>query len=186
MADPERGPGPQSPASPPAAGPSGRRTRSLTVGVLAVTVTVVAAAFWVASRPPGGRGGIDSPGATAMNRATGDMALAAIVARDGREQRRSGEISVYPGENLRVEVTLQEDREAIVGFVGENGVWTELLPKTRLTKGNHVCPEPLRFGDDPSSGVLVAGSPEAIEHARETDDFRGLTALRVRLETGDR
>src|SRR6476659_9380655 len=105
---PENRPGPQDPASRPR--PSGR-ARFLTLVMLAVAITVVAAVMWVASRPRGHLAGELDPSVNAADLTKEGIALAAIVDRDGHEVRRAGNVAVYAGDRLRAEISLKEDRE---------------------------------------------------------------------------
>lgn len=128
------------------------------------------------------RGDTESPSApvdTVETRFKGSLQLSVIRDRDGSQQKVSGDVAVRPGDRLRVEVAIDAERPIVVGMLGNDGTWVVLLAPTLLEAGTHLSERAARFDDAPTEGVILAGPPDAVETARATRTFDGLTVLTV-------
>lgn len=109
----------------------------------------------------------------------GGVQLAIIRDRDGWQERTSGQVSVRPGDRLRVDLAIDSERPIVVGFLGNDGSWSVLLAPTLLEAGSHLSERAARFDESPTEGVILAGPPDLVEAARATRDFDGLVVLPV-------
>jgi hypothetical protein len=130
--------------------------------------------FWPPSAPP-----TELSPTPRGDRFKGALQVAAIVDREGRQERVTGEVGVGPGDRLRLEVSLDRTGPIAGGILETDGTWTLLLAPTELEAGTHFSELAARFDDNPTTGFILVGEPDRIERARTTRDFTGLTVLRI-------
>lgn len=118
-----------------------------------------------------------SPG----TRFKGRPALAVVRERDGQQERFTGSVPVAPRDRLRVEIAVADGGEIVAGLLGQDGSWVVLLAPTMLGPGAHFSESAARFDDHPEPGWILAGPPEAVDHARATRDLSGVSALPVEV-----
>ncbi len=109
----------------------------------------------------------------------GGTEVAAIVEREGHQERVTGEVRVRPGDRLRVEVGLDVEAPTVAGILEKSGTWTPLLPATLLEAGTHYSDEAARVDASGVDGWILVGRPDAVEHARQTRDFASVAVLPI-------
>jgi hypothetical protein len=157
----------------------------------ALSLVAAAAVLFLVLRPPEA-----TVGPVAMATTTTDMAdatgvrfkgapqIAVIRERDGQQQRLSVEAGIRAKDRLRVEISVDAPTMVEVGVLSEDGAWVALLPAKQLTPGTHFSPQAVRFDEAPSNGWVIAGSPEAVDRARKTKRFEGVTVIPLHVEKG--
>jgi hypothetical protein len=130
--------------------------------------------FWPPSTPPA-----ELTSTPRGDRFKGALQVAAIVDREGRQERVTGEVGVAPGDRLRLEVSLDRAGPIAGGILESDGTWTLLLAPTELEAGTHFSELAARFDDNPTTGFILVGEPERVERARASRDFTGLTVVRI-------
>lgn len=137
-----------------------------------------AAIFMLVARPPAPSPTLDdtSGGRSALH-FKGATQIAAIVERDGHQERVTGEAHVRPGDRIRVEVGLDQGAPTVAGILEKDGTWTPLLPATMLEAGTHYSDEAAHLDENGADGWILVGRPEAVERARQTHDFGGVAVL---------
>lgn len=175
-----------------AGGRASRRSGLIAVGS-AVALIAAAAAVFMILRPaeePVGQVAMVTATSTATNvlddpegvRFKGAPQLAVVRERGGQQERLSAQAGIRPWDRLRVEVSVDALTLLEVGVLSENGEWVTLLPPTKLAPGTHLTPQAVRFDDRPSSGWVLAGTPEAVLRARTTKVFDGVAVMRLHVE----
>jgi hypothetical protein len=109
----------------------------------------------------------------------GALQLAVVRERSGRQERFNGKVTVKPRDALVVELAVAEAQELSAAFLGSDGSFVLLLSPRRLSGGTHHSERAARFDDRPTSGTVIAGSPEAVERARRTRSFADVAVLSV-------
>lgn len=168
----------------PAAGVLAARTITFAAPVLAAAAAL---AFLLRGGPgpppaPGAAGsplGFPPPSEAATSRFKGGPALALVRERGGRQERLSGEASVRDGDGVRVEVSVDAAGLLAIGFLGDDGTFVALSPPAFVEAGTHFSADALRFDRGPNGGFVVAGTPEAVERARQTKRLDGVVAARI-------
>ena len=124
-------------------------------------------------------GALDDPQDT---RFKGYVQLAIIRDRNGEQARVSQRVTVLPGDRLRVEVGVDGEQPIVVGMLGNDGTWIVLLAPALLEAGAYLSERAVRFDDAPTEGVILAGHPDAVERARMSRNFDGVTVVPVARE----
>jgi hypothetical protein len=112
----------------------------------------------------------------------GGPQLAVVLDRAGVQVRAGAAVSVRAGDRLRVEVSVDQPGEVGVAFLGDDGSWVVLLAPRRLEPGTHWSEQALRFDDQPTPGVILAGAPDALAKRRRSD----LATVEVRVDPATR
>jgi hypothetical protein len=120
-----------------------------------------------------------APGGEATSRFKGGPVLALVRERGGRQERLSGEVAVRADDRVRVEVSVDAAGPLAIGFLGDDGAFVPLSPPAFVEAGTHFSAEALRFDRGPNGGHVVAGTPEAVERARQTKRLDGVIAARI-------
>jgi hypothetical protein len=145
-----------------------------------------AIALWVRSGEPLAPGGpsteMSAPGMGTHFK--GGLSVVAIRERGagGIQERLSGPFEVAPSDRVRIEVAIDRDEPITAGLLSEDGTWTPLLAPTELAAGTHFSELAARFDDTPTDARLLVGSPDDVSRARETRQFEGVVAWRIRSE----
>ena len=109
----------------------------------------------------------------------GELSVAVIRERAGRQERLVGPFGVRPFDAFRVEVSVDRAGPLTAGLLTDEGEWVVLLAPALLEPGTHYSEREARFDASPTHATLLVGAPGAIESARRTHDFKGLIAWRV-------
>jgi hypothetical protein len=108
--------------------------------------------------------------------------LAVVRERDGEQERFTGNVLTRPLDRLRVEVGVASPAMLTALLLEEDGSFVVLLHPRRLETGTHLSEQAARLDERPTSGWILAGTPEEVERARQTRDFRNVSMLRVEPE----
>lgn len=132
-----------------------------------------------------------SPASTAPSPTTdpettfkGTIQLAVVRERSGEQARFSGHVKVRPGDRIRVEVALDREQAILGAVLADDGSYLEVMPAGVRGPGTHYSEKSARIDGSPTAGTVVIGSPEAVQLARVTKRFEGVTSIRVELEAG--
>lgn len=133
------------------------------------------------------RGGPPPPSSTTMRpepptRFKGKVQIAVVRDRMGEQTRIATEVPVKPGDRLRVEVSVDDERPIEVGFLGKDGTWVLLLAPTLVEAGTHYSERSARFDETPTEGWILAGAPDLVQRARTSTSFADVSALPVVVE----
>jgi hypothetical protein len=154
-------------------------SRALYVGA---PLLAAAAALVLWARSPTLRE-VGPPATTQSVRLKGVVGLAVIRERAGAQERFAGEVTVRAGDRLRVEIDLDRPLPIAGGVLGSDGAWISLFSQMNLEPGAHYSDQAVHFDDQPTDGWVVVGDPVAVDRARTTRFFDGVTSLRVRVES---
>jgi hypothetical protein len=122
------------------------------------------------------------PGSSGEMRFKGELSVAAIRERGGRQERLVGPFAVRPSDAVRVEVSVDQAGPLTAGLLTDEGEWVVLLLPASVTAGTHYSERAARFDATPTHATLLVGAPAAVDRARRTRDFAGLIAWRVTSE----
>ena len=114
----------------------------------------------------------------------GKPQIAVVRERDGGQARLGIDAGIRAWDRLRVEISVDAPTTLEVGVLSEDGAWVTLLPAKMLTPGTHFSPKAVRFDDAPTAGWIIAGSPEQVEHARQSREFDDVAVVRLHVEKG--
>ena len=123
-----------------------------------------------------------APAQSGEMRFKGELSVAVIRERDGRQERIIGPFGVRAADGIRVEVSVERAAPVTAGLLTDDGDWVVLLAPIAFGAGTHFSEHAARFDDTPTRATLLVGSPVAVERARRTRDFAGLVAWRVTRE----
>lgn len=150
------------------------------VAFAVASVAAAAAVFFVMHRPaPVGEGEGIAPPSSAV-RFKGGMQVAVIRERAGEQSRLVADVDVAPNDALRLELAIADERPITAGILTDKGEWVVLEPPTSLPPGTHYSTLSARFDESPDEGFVLVGHPDAVAHARQTRDFTGVVARRIR------
>jgi hypothetical protein len=121
-------------------------------------------------------------GSSGEMRFKGEVSVAVIRERTGRQERLVGPFGVRPSDAVRVEVGVDQAGPLTAGLLTDEGEWVVLLAPTSLSAGTHYSENAARFDATPTRATLLVGAPAAVDRARRTRDFSGLVAWRVTSE----
>ena len=168
------------------------RTNGTRWGIsMAIAVPVVAAIaagvfFWI---HPASGPNVPAPSAVALApteptgvRFKGAPQLAVIREREGQQLRMSVDAGIRAQDRLRVEISLDAPTLIEIGVLSTDGSWATLQPAQMLTAGTHYSSQAVKFDDAPSDGWVIAGSPDAVQRARDTHEFRDVAVVPLRVE----
>lgn len=110
----------------------------------------------------------------------GDVVLSVIRERQGDQQRFVGEVTVHPGDRLRIQVDLQRSRVLAGLMLADDGTRVTLLGPEDLGPGVHFSEQAVRFDGNPTGGWIVLGEPADIVRAMGDAGYDDLHTLRVR------
>ncbi|HEY4015565.1 MAG TPA: hypothetical protein VGM06_19635 [Polyangiaceae bacterium] len=122
------------------------------------------------------------PGSSGEMRFKGELSVAAIRERAGRQDRLVGPFAVRASDAVRVEVSVDQEGPLTAGLLTDEGEWVVLLAPASLGAGTHYSERAARFDATPTHATLLVGAPAAVDRARRTRDFAGLVAWRVTSE----
>jgi hypothetical protein len=168
-----------------AAAPEGGRAWSSVRGLALGSALLAAAAvvLFVGVRPHPPRADLPhaepEPAFSGEMRFKGELSVAVIRERGGRQERLVGPFGVRPSDAVRVEVSVDRAGPLTAGLLTDAGEWIVLLAPGRLEPGTHYSEEQARFDGSPTRATLLVGAPAGVERARRTRDFAGLIAWRV-------
>jgi hypothetical protein len=172
----------------PKPAPKPLRLMSFPIKGASILVPLAAAAlfFFVLRRPP--TADIVGPVSTASHQTVdpettfkGGIQVAIVRDRGGNQQRYVQNATIRPGDRLRVEVALDREQAILAGVLGDDDSWLVLMEGTR-SPGTHFSEKSARVDETPLRGTVIVGSPEAVDLARKTRDFKGVKALRLEWE----
>ncbi|MBX3186999.1 MAG: hypothetical protein KF819_08290 [Labilithrix sp.] len=112
----------------------------------------------------------------------GGVTVAVVREREGAQARFSSAVKVKPDDRLRVEVALDREQAILGAVLSDDGKWLELMPEGVRGPGTHFSEKSARIDGAPTRGTIVVGAPEAVQRARETKRFEGVTTMRVEWE----
>jgi hypothetical protein len=112
----------------------------------------------------------------------GGIQIAVIRERDGKQTRFTNSVQVKPGDRLRVEVALDREQTILAAVMGEDSSWLELMPGGVRRPGTHFSDRSARVDSSPLRGTVIVGPPEAVNRARETRRFDGVSTVRIEWE----
>lgn len=121
-----------------------------------------------------------TPDPTDSIRLKGGLQLEAVRLRAGEQTTHGAELGLRPKDELRFRFTLAEPTALTIGVLEEDGTWTALATAKSFPAGQHAVPQrSLEVDDQPTTGWVLAGPPDAVDRARATRDFGDLTAIRL-------
>lgn len=157
------------------------RGRLLRLSFVAAPALAAAAALLLLLRPPA-PGPADPVPPVPTIRFKGDLQVGIVRDRAGEQVRLTSEVPIRAGDRLRVEVAVDDARPIVAGVLGKDGSWLVLLAPSLLEAGTHYSEQAARIDEAPSEGWILAGEPDAVERARTTRLFEGVTAIPVVVE----
>jgi predicted anti-sigma-YlaC factor YlaD len=162
------------------------RRRAQVIGVAAPLLAAAAFLLFVGGRPqretvvqsvePSG------PPESGEMRFKGELSVAVIRERNGRQERIVGSFGVRAGDGIRVEVSVDQEGPLTAGLLTDEADWIVLLAPMALKPGTHFSERAARFDETPTRATLLVGTPAAVDRARHTREFAGLVAWRVTSE----
>jgi hypothetical protein len=108
------------------------------------------------------------------------FSLKLVISRQGYAFTTSETVEVHPGDSITAELSLRSSMRLEVGFLEDNGAWFPLFDPAAYAPGTHVADKALEADDHPSSGWLIAGSPQRVEEAKKRRDVSAVQAIRLR------
>jgi hypothetical protein len=173
----------------------GRRQRMWVVASSVVAPLAVAAAVMIVMRSPQGRPDTGTGAQAATTSATapsplgepettfkGGVTVAVVRERAGQQARFSSVVKVKADDRLRVEVALDREQAILGGVLADDGKYLELMPSSVRGPGTHFSEKSARIDGTEARGTILIGSPEAVQRARDTKRFDGVTTMRVEWE----
>lgn len=149
---------------------AGRRRRWLGGG-LAAGLAAAAAAVVVVVTQPG------APPADTL-RLKGDAVLEVVRLRGDAQAVLGGpSVSVRPGDRVRVRLTVPEARVLSVAVLDDAGRFTPVAQAQTFAAGQHLLEATFAVDDQPMRARLIAGSPDAVQRARETGTLHDVVTL---------
>jgi hypothetical protein len=119
---------------------------------------------------------------SATTRFKGDVPVVVIRDRGGKQTRLTGPFALRAGDRIRIEISVDHPRPLAAGLLGADGTWVPLLEPTLLEAGTTV-PELTAAADEgKTDATLIVGAPDAVERAKKSGNFAGLTAWHVTNE----
>jgi hypothetical protein len=112
----------------------------------------------------------------------GAVQLAVIRERDGRQERLTSDLRIKAGDRLRVEIGVDGSRPVAAGILGKDGSWLVLLAPAMLEAGTHFSERSAKVDERPTEGWILAGDPEAVERARMSRAWEGVTVLPIAVD----
>ena len=119
----------------------------------------------------------------------GGIQLAVIRERDGAQKRFTSEVTIRPGDRLRIEVALDHSQNILAGVLADDGTFLDLLHEGPRGAGTFFSEDAAHFDASPTRGVVIVGTRSAVEAARAahgvqatTDGSAGIASLRVTWE----
>jgi hypothetical protein len=109
----------------------------------------------------------------------GEMVVAVIREREGRQARLMGPFTVRPFDRVRIEVGVDRSSPITAGLLSADGTWTLLLAPAALEAGTHFSELSARFDEASADAMLLVGAPEAVERARRTRNFEDVVGWHV-------
>lgn len=110
---------------------------------------------------------------------------AVVRLRQGKQTRVSGDVAIRPGDQLRVEVTLQKPRVLAVALIADNGEVMWLLREGSFEAGVHYPHDDAVTVTDPDTrGRLLIGRPGAVQQAVRTREYGGVRVIRLVPDQG--
>ncbi len=132
-------------------------------------------------RDPSATGVVPLPTDPAI-RFKGKVQLAVVRDRSGAQSRLTTDVSVKPGDRLRVEVGVDDARPIEIGFLGKDGTWVLLLAPALIEAGTHFSERSARFDEHPDEGWIIGGHPDAVSRARASRSFDEVTVIPITVE----
>jgi len=166
--------------------PKVKPLRLMPMASILVPLAAAALFFFVLKRPPTGdvTGPPTAPSHQTVEPETtfkGGIQVAIVRDRGGNQQRYLQNATIRPGDRLRLEVALDREQAILAGVLGDDDSWLVLMEGTR-PPGTHFSDKSARVDETPLRGTVLVGSPEAVELAKKTRDFKGVKALRLEWE----
>jgi hypothetical protein len=163
------------------------RRRARVLGVATPLLAAAAFLLLVHGRPPeatvvSSAEPSASPPLSAQTRFKGELSVAVVRERDGRQERIVGPFEVRASDGIRVEVSVDRRGPMTAGLLTDDGAWVVLLAPAAMAPGTHFSERAARFDETPTSATLLVGTPDEVNRARHTRDFAGLVAWRVTSE----
>lgn len=113
----------------------------------------------------------------------GGVQLSVVRRRGESQTRMAGEARIRPGDQLRLEVSIDRESEFGAIIIGDDGSSMELMPTKKRGVGTHLSERSARIDADPLSGTIVVGPKDALERARAKGDFGGAATVRLNWES---
>ncbi len=113
----------------------------------------------------------------------GNLPMAVVLERDGVQSRHTDRVAVRAGDRLRIEVALDVARPTTAGILEDTGEFATALAPTLLEPGTHYSDLAIRIDDHPRPGWILAGVPDAVERARNHNDFADVAAIPMTVQS---
>jgi hypothetical protein len=110
----------------------------------------------------------------------GGLQTATIVEHAGTQSRQTGDLTLDPGDRIRLEIALDHDVRLAAGVLTEDGEWAELQPPALLGSGTHYSEQSVTFEREVPNGWVLVGREDAVARAKKSRDFHEVTAIRLR------
>lgn len=102
-----------------------------------------------------------------------------IIRKRGEEQRTLvGDVTVVPGDRVRLSFDLEHSGRIVGGVLLDEGGWQQLF-QGDFAAGSHTPLATLRADDEPGGGLLLVGPPDAVARAREGHIDRSVLTARI-------
>jgi hypothetical protein len=160
------------------------RRHPLRAAVALIPALAVAAVFLfvIQGKPLLPTEGPPEPSSIAETRFKGLGQLAVVRERDGRQERFTGTVPTRPADRLRVEIGVGSQTTLTVALLEEDGSFLVLLRPRALEPGTYHSEKAALLDERPTLGWIIAGTPEAVEQARQSRSFEQVLAIRVESE----
>jgi hypothetical protein len=116
------------------------------------------------------------------SRFKGEVPVVVIRERDGRQSRLQGPFAMHTGDRIRIEVSLDHAQALAAGLLTKEGAWVPLLAPVTLEPGTHTPTLAASADESPTDAMLIVGAPDAVERAKATRSYAGVTAWHVTSE----
>jgi predicted anti-sigma-YlaC factor YlaD len=123
-----------------------------------------------------------TPPVASETRFKGGVQLAVVRERDDRQVRLTNEVRIKAGDRLRVEIGVDGSRPVSAGILGKDGSWLVLLAPAMLEAGTHFSERAAKVDARPTEGWVIAGDPEAVERARMSRAWDGVTVIPIAVD----
>lgn len=164
---------------------SERRRWAAFIGLAGPVVAAAAAVLlWLRaspdSRAPSASAGVASSEPSDRVRFKGELSVAVIRERGGKQERLTGPFEVEPSDRIRIEMAVDRDEPVTAGLLSPDGTWTLLQEAVTLGGGTHYSDLSARFDESPTDAWLLVGSPKEVERARSLRVFDRVVAWRIK------
>jgi hypothetical protein len=152
-------------------------------GSVAVVALAVVGRQWDLSVREASRG-LDAPSEAAPSGGSalvpkGDASMTLIRERGAAQEYFRGKVAtVSPGDHLRLGFYMKEAGPVGAGILTDDGRWVPFFEGV-LAAGKHTPGTTLAVDDEPSSGRVLVGRPDALEAVRRGERGAGVEVMRL-------